>query len=163
VQKVGLSLICLAGIQLRNAERLRWRWVTNDRIILWRRLCVQCLTGRYLDSWCNRVYLLFCTLDTIGSVSVTCSFHLDSTCFFFSSVVQRSYLDTWPSVLRTAFSRHSVACRMFASPECFYVAYGIRSASGLLLVYFCALLVEPLFCRLFSCVADGVCRYFPLV
>jgi hypothetical protein len=38
---------------------------------------------------------------------------------------------------------------------------GIRSTSVLILVHLFALLVEPLFSRLFSCVADGVCRYFP--
>jgi hypothetical protein len=65
VQRVGLLLICLTGTQLGNAERPRWCRVTNGRIILWRRLCKQRSTGRYLDSWCNRVDLLFCTLDTI--------------------------------------------------------------------------------------------------
>jgi hypothetical protein len=66
VQKVGLSLICLTGkAQLGNADRPRWRRVTNGRIILWQRLCMQRSTGRYFDSLCNRVCLLFCTLETI--------------------------------------------------------------------------------------------------
>jgi hypothetical protein len=65
VQRVGLSLICLTGTRLGNAERPHRRRVTTERTILWRRLFMQRSTGRYLDSWCNRVYLLFCTLDTI--------------------------------------------------------------------------------------------------
>jgi hypothetical protein len=44
--EVGMSLICVTGTLLGNAERPRWRRVTNGRIILWR-------------SWCNRVYPLF--------------------------------------------------------------------------------------------------------
>jgi hypothetical protein len=38
---------------------------------------------------------------------------------------------------------------------------GIRSSIFLLLVHLFVLLVEPLFYCLFSCVADGVFRYFP--
>jgi hypothetical protein len=57
--------ISFVGTQLDNAERPYCRRVTNGRIILWRRLCMQRSTGRYLNSWCNRVYLLFCSLDII--------------------------------------------------------------------------------------------------
>jgi hypothetical protein len=40
----------------------------------------------------------------------------------FSTVVHRSWPNTWPPVLRKAFSRHSVAFTIYAGPECFYVA-----------------------------------------
>jgi hypothetical protein len=38
-----------------------------------------------------------------------------------SSDVYRSWPHTWPPVLGTVFSHHLVACRIYASPECFLV------------------------------------------
>jgi hypothetical protein len=46
--------------------------------------------------------------------------------------------DTWPPVFWTAFSCHSAACKIYASPDCFYVAKSrLKPRSGLPIFVVC--------------------------
>jgi hypothetical protein len=86
------------------------------------------------------------TLDLFTSFNLCCSISIwvsSSSCLLFKRVL----------IFRSCLLIFVVRCSRSSLD-------GFRSASVLFLVH---LFVEPLFSRLFSCVDDGVCRFFPFI